>query len=132
MFSMKELLKDKKIDDCTPEQKANLEDLLVRLNRLRADYGKPLTVTSGLRNDADMKRIYKSDNYPKKSKHLFGQAVDISDPKLELNAWLKENDSARMKQYGLWGELTTTNWTHLQSVPMASYDKKTDKRWFNP
>src|SRR5207245_1040711 len=132
MITLQEILGSHKIEDCTEEQKTNLSILLERVNKLRQDYGKPLTITSGLRDDADMKRIYKSDNYPKKSKHLFGQACDISDTNLELNTWLKENNSERMKQYSLWGELTTTNWTHLQIVPMGSYNPQTDIRWFNP
>lgn len=130
MITMQELLGAHKLEDCTLEQIDNLKSLLARLNKLRADWGKPMIVTSGLRDEADMKRIYKSDNYPKRSKHLFGLAVDISDPNLELNAWLKENDSARMKLYGFWGELDTKNWTHLQIVPMGSYNPKTDLRWF--
>jgi len=132
MFTMQELLGPHKLGECTPEQKVNLTVLLAKLNKLRADYGKPLKVTSGLRNDVDMKRIYKSDVYPKKSKHLFGQAVDISDPKHELINWLKEDNSRRMKLYGFWGENLTTNWCHLQMVPMSSYKETTDVRWFNP
>lgn len=130
MITMRELLGNHDLANCTEEQKANLQELLKRINELRKDWGKPLRVTSGLRTEADMERIYKSKVYPKKSKHLFGQAVDIYDPQLKLNAWLKENDSARMKKYGFWGELTTTNWTHLQIVPMGSYKPKTDIRWF--
>lgn len=132
MITMQELLGKHKLEDCTEEQKKNLKDLLVKLNVLRKAWGKPMTITSGLRTNEDMKRIYKSDIYPKKSKHLFGLAVDISDPSLKLNAWLKEDNSKRMKEFGFWGELKTTNWTHLQIVPMASYNIKTDVRWFNP
>lgn len=132
MFTMSELLGAHKLAECTPEQKVNLETLLIKLNKLRADYGKPLKVTSGLRNDADMVRIYKSTTYPKKSKHLFGQAVDISDPNQELINWLKEDNSRRMRLYGFWGELGTTNWCHLQMVPMVSYKETADIRWFSP
>lgn len=132
MITMRELLGHHDLAKCTDEQKANLNELLKRVNELRKDWGQPLRITSGLRTDADMERIYKSKVYPKKSKHLFGQACDIYDPELKLNAWLKENDSARMKKYGLWGELTTTNWTHIQITPMGSYKVKTDIRWFKP
>lgn len=131
MISMKELLGPHKLESCTPEQSKNLHVLLLKLNELRKDWGKPLTVTSGLRTHDDMRRIYKSDVYPKKSKHLFGQAVDFKDDG-SLMSWLKENDSARMKKYGLWGENGTDGWCHLQIVPMASYKLKTDIRWFNP
>jgi len=130
MISMKELLGPHKLEDCTPEQVTNLTELLERINQLRTDYGKPLTVTSGLRTLEDMKRIYKSDVFPKKSNHLFGRAVDFADPSKALYNWLRENDSARMKQYNLWGELDTNGWVHVQIVPMSSYKKETDIRWF--
>jgi uncharacterized protein YcbK (DUF882 family) len=131
MITMKELLGDHNATECTQDQLINLKELLFRINRVRADWGKPMIVTSGLRNDADMERIYKSKNYPKKSRHLFGQACDIKDDG-SLMSWLKEDNSARMKQYDLWGELGTNGWVHLQIVPMGSYDPKTDIRWFNP
>lgn len=131
MISMKELLGAHNINECNQEQIKNLNELLIKLNMLRFEYGKPLIVTSGLRTVEDMKRIYKSDVFPKKSKHLFGQACDFADDG-SLMVWLKENDSARMKKFGLWGELGTKGWVHVQSVSMASYKKETDIHWFNP
>lgn len=131
MIVMKELLGLHSIDECTEEQESNLNILLERVNQLGKDWGKPLTVTSGLRNDADMERIYKSKKYPRMSKHLFGQACDLKDDG-SLVSWLKENNSARMKQYKLWGEEGTNGWVHLQIVPMGSYNPRTDVRWFNP
>lgn len=131
MISMKELMGAHNATECTEEQLLNLKELLLRVNRLRADWGKPLTVTSGLRSDADMERIYKSKKYPHFSKHLFGQACDLADDG-SLMAWLKENNSERMKLYNLWGEEGTKGWVHVQIVPMGSYNPKTDLRWFNP
>ena len=131
MIVLKELLNPHNVTECTDSQLVNLNELLARVNKVRADWGKPMTVTSGLRTNADMERIYHSKIYPKMSKHLFGQACDIADDG-SLMSWLKENDSARMKQYNLWGELGTNGWVHLQIVPMGSYDPKTDIRWFNP
>lgn len=131
MITMKELLGSHSVTECTEEQLMNLKQLLDRVNLLRKEWGKPITITSGLRNEADMRRIYKSDNFPKKSKHLFGQACDMADNG-ELMAWLKENDSERMKRYNLWGENNTKGWVHVQIVPMGSYSPKTDVRWFNP
>lgn len=132
MITLKELLGSHNITECSHDQLINLNELLVKINRLRADWGHPLTVTSGFRNLEDMRRIYKSDIFPKTSKHLSGLACDFSDPDGKLMAWLKENDSARMKQYGLWGELGTKGWVHVQSIPMGSYNPKTDLRWFEP
>jgi uncharacterized protein YcbK (DUF882 family) len=129
---MKELLGAHSQSECTDEQTVNLTILLDRLNKVRVAWGKPMTITSGLRNDADMERIYKSKKYPRMSKHLFGQAADISDPKLELYNWLIANDCAMLKKYNLWMEKGTTNWVHVQIVPMASYNLKTDIRVFNP
>jgi len=132
MITMKELLGAHDIKECNDVQRVNLVILLDRLNKLRKDWGKPMTITSGLRNDEDMKRIYKSDNYPKKSKHLFGQAADISDPKLELYNWLIADDCKKLKEHGFWMESGTTNWVHLQIIPMGSYNPKTDVRVFKP
>lgn len=132
MISMKELLGQHTESECTSEQLANLYLLLASLNELRKGWGKPMTITSGLRNEADMERIYKSKVYPKKSKHLFGLAADISDPKLELYNWLIANDCAMLKKYKLWMEKGTSNWVHVQIVPMGSYNSSTDIRVFNP
>lgn len=131
MITLKELLGSHSTSECTREQLINLYMMLDKVNRLRTDWGKPIIVTSGFRDVADMKRIYGGDKYPKLSKHLFGQACDFKDDG-SLMAWLKENDSARMKKYGLWGELGTSGWVHVQIVSMGSYNKTTDLRWFNP
>lgn len=132
MISLKELLNGHKIEECTVDQRDNLNILLERVNKLRAAWGKPIKVTSGLRTFVDMERIYKSKVYPKASKHLYGQAVDFYDPDGSLMKWLKEDDSKRMREYNLWGENNTKGWVHLQIVAMGSYNIKTDLRWFNP
>lgn len=86
----------------TPEIDSNLAILLERVNKIRSEWGKPMTVTSGLRSMEDHLRIYADkgitdpSKIPMKSKHLVGAAVDISDPDLEITAWLKENDSQRL------------------------------------
>lgn len=131
MILFEELLGKHKKEECTKEQLDNLEELLLRVNKLRFDWGKPLIVTSGFRDLEDMRRIYKSDVFPKKSKHLFGQACDLSDNG-ELMLWLKENDSARMKKYGLFGEEGTKGWVHVQIISYGSYNSTTDIRWFKP
>lgn len=131
MITMKELLGNHSVDELTRDQLLNMKTLLDRVNQLRSEWGKPITITSGFRNHEDMRRIYKSDVYPKLSKHLFGQACDMKDDG-SLMAWLKEDDSARMKKFGLWGELGTNGWVHIQIVSMKSYNVKTDLRWFKP
>jgi hypothetical protein len=119
MITLKEL--NPKNYETTAEVAANLDDLLVRVNKVRKGYGKPMRVSSGLRSQADQQRI--NPKAPK-SKHLTGQAVDIADPKGELKAYIKANPPD-----DLWFEDFdhTPGWVHMQSVP-----PKSGKRFFIP
>ena len=133
MISMEELLNKKyKLEDQPKETQDNLQTLLVRVNKIRTLWNKPMIVTSGLRTIEDHLRIYKEkgiidkSKIPMKSKHLYGQAVDISDPKLALTAWLKEVKS-RLEDAELWCEEGNKNWVHFQIVPPGS-----GVRWFLP
>jgi uncharacterized protein YcbK (DUF882 family) len=134
MIDLREILKSLSFDDQTPEVKENLLILLQRINVIREAYGKPMTITSGLRSMADHLRIYAEkgitdkNKIPMKSKHLYGQAVDISDPKKKLQKWILENLSV-VEEAGLWMEdfSATPNWVHFQTVPPAS-----GKRFFKP
>lgn len=108
----------------TPEIDINLQNLLAAVNEIRAAWGNPMTVTSGLRSQADQQRI--NPKAPK-SNHLMGAAVDISDPNLELTKFLKANNSRRLVDAGLWCEEGNTNWVHFQIVP-----PKSGNRWFKP
>lgn len=134
MISMDELLNHKyKLEDQTPEIQANLAILLERVNKIRALWGKPMTVTSGLRTMEDHLRIYAQKGItdpakiPMHSKHLIGAAVDISDPDLSITAWLKENDSQRLKDAELWCEEGNKNWVHFQIMAPGS-----GNLWFLP
>ena len=136
---MAELLNNKyKLEDQTPEVQANLTKLLVAANKVRLAWNKPMTVTSGLRTMEDHIRIYKDiaqkkgipfdeSKVPKQSKHLYGKAVDIADPQLELTAWLKGPGAKLAEEAGLYFELGNSNWVHMQIEPPAS-----GKRWFLP
>lgn len=112
----------------TPEIDANLDDLLVKMNKVRSLYGKSMIVTSGLRSMEKHLDIYKNKGItdpakiPMKSKHLFGQACDISDPKGELQKWCKENED-KLVEIGLWMEdfNATPNWCHFQTVQYGSW-----------
>jgi uncharacterized protein YcbK (DUF882 family) len=133
MISMEELLNKKyKLEDQSLEIQGNLKTLLVRVNKIRVLWGKPMTVTSGLRTMEDHLRIYKAkgitdvSKIPMKSKHLYGQAVDISDPVLALTAWLKK-DKTILEKAELWCEEGNKNWVHFQIVP-----PKSGVRWFLP
>lgn len=108
----------------TPEIDANLQTLLERVNVIRNEWNKPMTVTSGLRSEADQQRINPS---APKSKHLLGAAVDIYDPGLLLTAWLKENNSQRLINAKLWCEEGNKDWVHFQCIPPNS-----GNIWFIP
>lgn len=107
------------------ETAANLAKLLTIMNVIRTAYGKPMTVTSGLRSDADQKRI--NPKAPK-SNHIKGLAVDISDPHGEVWAWCMTNMKL-MEEQGIYFEdkNATPTWVHFQIVP-----PKSGKRIFKP
>lgn len=109
----------------TPELEANLLELQKRMNVIREAYGKPMRVTSGLRSEADQARI--NPGAPK-SKHLNGQACDISDKDGDLWKWCMINMDLIVST-GLWLEDkdATPIWVHFQFVPPAS-----GKRIFKP
>jgi uncharacterized protein YcbK (DUF882 family) len=102
----------------TPEIDANLQTLLERVNVIRAAWGKPMIVTSGLRSQADQARI--NPNAPK-SKHLIGAACDVYDPDGELKKWVLDNVKL-FEDTGLWMEAfsSTPTWVHMQCIPPHS------------
>ena len=113
-FSVKELLsagshkwKESEVDPITLR---NLEDLCRKVNAL--NYTPPMYATSCLRSIKDQKRINPS---AMGSSHLYGCAVDISDPKGELSRWLQVR-IVQLAECGLWMENPdkTKGWTHLQ------------------
>lgn len=105
----------------------NLEDLIRKVNAL--NYPDPMRASSCLRSKADQKKIN-----PKAmgSSHLYGAALDISDPTGNLAKWLTIN-SQLLTYNGLWMEdpkYTTGkngSWCHLQT-----YAPKSMKRFFIP
>lgn len=133
-ISEKEILKSSKREDLSSDYQKNLDILLERINKIRDAYNKSMSVTSGYRSMEDHLRIYKDkgitdqSKIPMKSKHLYCQAVDISDPKQELQKWCKDNVKT-LEDIGLWCEdfAYTSNWTHFQIVPPQS-----GKRFFVP
>ena len=132
MLQMTELLGKYNLKDQTPEIQANLSVLLDRVNKIRALWGQPMTVTSGLRTMADHLRIYAEKGItdpakiPMHSRHLIGAAVDIFDPGLVITYWLKQNPKF-LEDAQLWCELNNLNWVHFQILPPAS-----GERWFLP
>lgn len=135
MISMAELLNNKyKLEDQDQSIQDNLKILLERMNKVRKLFGKPMTCTSGLRSMDDHLRIYKQkgitdeSKIPMKSKHLYGEAADFSDPKQELQKWCLANVD-KLEEIGLWMEdfSATVNWCHFQIVP-----PKSNSRFFKP
>lgn len=133
MITFKELIGSETLADIPHGHQLNLEELLKRVNKIRAEWGKPMVVTSGYRSEQTHLRIYSQKGItdrkkiPMKSSHLSGEAVDIYDPDLSLTKWLKENDSKRLVDVGLWCEEGNKNWVHFQIKP-----PKSGKRWFLP
>jgi hypothetical protein len=134
MLSLQELLKGKDFNSIPKEHQGNMLELLLRINKIRAAYGKPMTVTSCYRSMQEHLDIYKrkgitdTNRIPMQSKHLYGQAVDISDPTGALDTWC-QNNVVLLEQVGLWLEHPdyTKGWTHFQIVP-----PKSGNRFFKP
>lgn len=134
MVSMKELIKDTPISDISLDIQHNLEELLLRINKVRTAYNKPMKVTSGYRTIQDHIRIYNKNGImdpkkiPMQSTHLYGKAVDIYDPNKDLQKWCLDNIKM-LEDVGLWLEDfgATPNWVHFQISP-----PKSGKRMFKP
>lgn len=128
-FTVAELLKagshkwDKKDVDAVILR--NLEDLCRKVNAL--GYAPPKYASSCLRSLADQMRINPSATG---SSHLYGCAVDISDPEGKLADWLRTCvGQNKLKECGLWMEhpAYTKGWVHLQT-----YTPKSGLRLFLP
>lgn len=104
----------------------NIDDLVRKLNAL--GFAPPRYASSCLRSIKDQQRIN-----PKAmgSAHLYGAAVDISDPSGGLTQWLLSTTAGGQKlvDNGLWMENPdyTKGWVHLQS-----YAPKSKNRVFIP
>ena len=108
----------------TPEMKKNLDILLVAVNKLRAMWGKPLTVSSGYRPAAQNAAA----GGAKKSNHMICAAVDFRDPDQSLAKFLISRLDI-LEACGLWMEdpASTPTWCHLQIYP-----PKSGRRIFKP
>jgi len=114
----------------TPDITENLFWLCNKLNVIRKKSGLVMSVTSGLRDRADVERIYLKLGLPPRygSQHLQGAAADIYDPKKKLWGWVQDN-----LDYVAWLGLYmedgdyTPNWVHFQLYPPRS-----GRRGFRP
>ena len=133
MISWKEILNGYKEEDIPKDVLANLKELHRRINLVRDLYGKPMKPTSVYRSMEDHLRIYKEKGItdkakiPMKSKHLFGEAIDVYDPKGELMDWCMSHVSD-LETIQLWcEERDSTPRVHFQIVP-----PKSGNRFFKP
>lgn len=116
----------------------NIDELLLKINKVRDVWALPMIVTSGLRTMEDHIRIYKDlakqrnvpydqSKVPMGSRHLSGQAVDIADPTGALYDWCRQNEKL-LETIGLWcEEKDDQKRVHFQTVP-----PKSGKRFFKP
>lgn len=103
----------------------NLDDLLVKINKVREAWGKSMRVTSGWR-PASINSMVKGA--APKSAHCTGNAVDIYDPDGSLMEWVLQNLQL-MTDLGLYMEdfRYTPNWVHFGDIA-----PKSRKRIFVP
>ncbi len=86
--------------------------LLTALNRIEADFGHPMTITSGYRCPKHNAEVGGS----KHSAHLSGEAADLADPAGDLKKWMTAD---MLAIYDLWAEdyWCTLSWLHVQVRP---------------
>lgn len=136
MITFKELMGSHVISEIPIAHQHNLETLLVCVNKLREEWGKPLIVTSGYRSLQEHLQIYSKkgitdrSKIPMKSKHLEGNSVDFADPDGSLYQWAF-NNQGKLTEWGIWCELGTKGWLHCQCVPYGSYVEG-KSRFFQP
>jgi uncharacterized protein YcbK (DUF882 family) len=134
MITIKELLSNQaKFEDLDKDIQANLNELFLKVNIVRKEYGKPMIVTSGLRTKKHHLEIYARKGIyppkvPMKSNHLSGRAVDFADGDGKLKKWILENIKL-MEEIGLYMEdfNATKTWVHFQINP-----PKSGNRFFKP
>lgn len=127
MISRQELISDEAFEQQDEKIQANINELLIRINKIRSAYGQPMTVTSGFRTMEHHLEIYAAKGItdkkkiPMKSRHLTGQAVDILDTGEFLKNWVLANIEF-IEKVGLWMESfsSTPTWVHFQIVPPPS------------
>lgn len=122
-----------------PEHDANIDKLLIEVNKLRLAYGKPLQVSSGYRSMQEHLAIYAAKGItdqkkiPMQSNHLKGLAVDlvtIDEPIKNLHDFVKKlvEDESEVVE-NLWFEdfAYTPQWCHIQCV-----SPKSGRKFFKP
>lgn len=139
MITFKELIQGNLEKDIPADHISNLKELLLRINKIRALWAKPMTVTSGYRSLDQHLKIYSKINkdrakagleplkIPNGSLHLQGAAIDIHDPDGSLYSWVFDNTKT-LEQVGLWCEVKDTQ----KRVHFQIRAPKSGKRFFKP
>jgi uncharacterized protein YcbK (DUF882 family) len=137
MITLKEIIKDADFASLDKEIQDNLNELLIKANKFRAAYGKPMTITSGLRTKQSQIEVYRKkgitdlSKIPFGSAHIKGGAVDVADSDHKLKDFVT-NNMKLMEEIGLWFEdFDATGgehgWLHMQI-----YAPKSGNRIFKP
>lgn len=107
-----------KLEDLTPEQVANLNTLIPKINELLSRYKRKVPMNSGYRSKADQMRI--NPKAPK-SKHCECAAIDLGDKDHNFRYWVLMHLDYLI-ELGLYMEdpASTFNWVHLQCIPPKS------------
>jgi hypothetical protein len=103
----------------------NLALLADKLNQIETRWGRPFTITSGLRDVVQQQALIAAGKTKAtNSKHLTGQAADIYDPSDILKDWIMDNLEF-IEDIGFWFERFgyTPNWVHWQIVPPGSGER---------
>lgn len=104
--------------ECTTEVRVNAADLAERVTKLLNHLGLTAQVSSGFRTTS----ANTSANGAKKSAHMLGMAVDLSDPRSAIGDAIMK-DLGVLERFDLYMESLThtrtknAQWVHLQSRP---------------
>lgn len=113
MISRKEILMGREVEyPLSDELEANLEKLLIAVNKLRDAYGKSMIVSSGYRPG----KYNTAAGGAKNSTHLICEAVDFADRDGEIKDFCTVEI---LEKCGLYMEdsLSTPMWAHVQIRP---------------
>lgn len=119
-----------KEEELTPEMKADMLDLLDKVNRLLMNFywNHPEETGRGINSGYRSPAINAAVGGAAKSKHMICQAVDIEDGDGKLDKWLTQFPE-KLIEFDLYREHPdhTAGWSHLQIIA-----PKSKKRTFIP
>lgn len=128
-----EYLGNTSLSSLPPEQVANLNTLIPKINDLLSRFGEFRKCNSGYRSMEEHLAIYSRINakrkaqglperkVPMSSRHLVAAAIDLSDPDGKLQKWILNNVKV-LEELDLYCEsfTHTVGWVHIQCLPPRS------------